>query len=409
MILRAAYVLDEKFRAQPNWAVRVVGDRIAEVGPAHRFSGDSEIDLADVLLMPGLVNAHTHLELGFLDGKVPPGNSLADWLSRLVPYLRDVPRDAPEIAAGIEAGLESALRSGTTLLGDITRAPQTTRATIAAVPRRPAMVSFGEVIAIGALRGLIDLQLNAATARLPNIEALAIGISTHAPYTVEPDLLASCAARARADNLPLCIHAAESEEEILFIREGRGPLRDFLETAGVWDDHVPIPGCSPIELLERCGALGPQTLLAHCNYLSDTDLDIIAKSGASVVHCPRTHAAFGHPRHPFAELQARGVNVCLGTDSLASNPSLSMLEEARFLHRARRDVAPGAIFQMATTCGARALDVADHTGRISANHCADLIAAQLPIGTKHANALEHVLANQSPIARVLVSGRWCRE
>ncbi|HRX85500.1 MAG TPA: amidohydrolase family protein [Phycisphaerae bacterium] len=413
MILRAAYVLNLKFQPMPNWAVRVHKNGIVEVGPAKRIQGETTTDLGDVLLIPGLVNAHAHLELGHLAGKVPPEGGLVDWLGRLLPRLRDVPPDAPEVAEAIEAGLAAALHSGTTLIGDITRSPETSRAAISSLARRPKVVSFGEVIALGTLRDRLAPALDAATAPPPEAVNLEIGISPHAPYTVEPEGLKACAERARAADLPLCIHAAESKEELQFTREGRGPLRDFLEAAGVWDERAPVPGCSPIELLERCGVLGPRTLLAHCNYLSDTDMELIAKSRSSVVYCPRTHAAFGHPRHPVAELQARKIRVCLGTDSLASNPSLSMLEELRFLRDVRPDIEPTALLDMATIEGTVAVEglvlsrARPIGGILGGGYRADLAALAIPHGTTWKNAIEHAL-DEMRLMFVMQGGRVVR-
>lgn len=400
MILRAAYVLTPQLQAVAGCAVRVRGERIVELGSPRDVQGDTSIDLGDALLLPGLVNAHAHLELSHLAGQVPPAGSLVDWLQRLLPRLRQTPPDASEVSAGIEAGLDTALRSGTTLIGDITRSPATTRATIARVARRPRVVSFGEVIALGTLRDQLAPALTAAADAPPgDAPDLAIGISPHAPYTVEPDALQACAERARTAGLPLCVHAAESEDELRFTREGRGPLREFLEAAGTWDDRVPTPGCSPIELLERCGVLGPRTLLAHCNYLSETDIERIAKSRASVVYCPRTHAAFGHARHPVAELRARGVPVCLGTDSLASNPSLNMLEELKFLRASRPDLPPADLLAMATAGeslgpdGPLQFSQGPAGGGIEPGRRADLIALAIPYSTSWKNAIEAALAD----------------
>jgi len=409
MIFRAAHVLDQRLQVQPDWAVHVTGERITGVGPAREFHGETCIDLGDALLMPALVNAHTHLELGFLAGKVPPQGRLADWLSRLLPQLRAATLDSSQTQACIEASLDAALHSGTTLIGDITRAPRNSRAAIAAVPRRPAVRSFGEVISIGTLRDQLDPQLGDAAEMPPGGERLAIGISPHAPYTVEPEALAACAARARAADLPLCIHAAESEDELRFTQEGRGPLRDFLEASGVWDERVPVPGCRPIEMLDRCGALGPKTLLAHCNYLSDADLEIIAKSRARVVYCPRTHAAFGHPPHPVDRLMACKVIVCLGTDSLASNPSMSILEELQYLHRARPDLDPRALLGMATIGGALALGPVQHpdSGVLCPGARADLIALGVPDQTRLKAVPEEVLVGAS-LKFVMLGGKIVR-
>jgi len=396
MIYRAAHVLDADLHVRTDWAVRVAGRNIVETGPATAIRGKYGVDLGDVLLMPGWVNAHTHLELGFLRDSVPPSADFADWLRRLLARLRAVPDAMPEVDACVRAGLGASRRAGTTLLGDITRNPAETRGVIASVRDRPAALSFGEVIAVGGLRDRLEQRIAAALAAGHAADDLVIGVSPHAPYTVGPDAMRACVQQARVRGLRVCIHAAESEQEVLFTSAGRGPLRDFLAELGLWDQRVPVAGCRPVELLDRCAALGPGTLLAHCNYVTDAEIERLAESRTSVVYCPRTHAAFGHAPHRFVEMLQRGVNVCLGTDSLASNPSLSVGEELAHLRRVHLGLDPAILVRMGTVNGAIALGLADTTGVVRPGRRADLIALG-PAPARSRLDLEFVL---SPDARV---------
>jgi cytosine/adenosine deaminase-related metal-dependent hydrolase len=178
-------------------------------------------------------------------------------------------------------------------------------------------------------------------------------------------------------NAPLCIHLAESRDEDAFTRHGAGPFAELGRQLGIWDEGVPISGCSPVELAFRTGVLTRRTVIAHGNYLTESDIELIAESGASVAYCPRTHAAFEHKPHPFRRLLASGVNVCIGTDSLASNPSLSVLDELRFMSKRDPDFPREALLAMGTLHGAEAIGFADELGSISPGKCADL--AVIPI------------------------------
>jgi cytosine/adenosine deaminase-related metal-dependent hydrolase len=404
MVVRARWILGPDFQVVNDGAVQVESGRIVAIehGPATR--NKQTIDLGDCLLMPGLVNAHTHLELGFAAKRVPPTPDFADWLHRLLSEIREAANKSGAVERSVRTGLAESLASGVTLLGDITRQPALTRTTIADTPDRPTVVSFGEVIAFGAIRDGADAAIERAADRTNAGNDLRIGISPHAPYTVEPNVLVQCLDRAQRDALPVCIHAAETLDEVRYTLDRTGPIRQFFESIGEWDESIPALGMRPIEFLHSAGALRPGTLLAHANYVSNEDIDAITESGTSVVYCPRTHAAFGHPPHRFRDMLARGVNVCLGTDSLASNPSLSLLEEMRFLRREHADVPPATIMQMAMAAGAKALELGEVTGQLEPGRWADMIAIPLDAESA-ATPLSATLESDELPAAVFVRGR----
>jgi len=375
MILKSRYVVPVTGRIIENGAVMVNGDRIAAVGPASRLDDASAVDFGDAVICPGLVNAHTHLELTHLAGRIPPSPDFVGWLGRLVAVMADSMSNRFDVENTVRKGLAQSLASGVTMVGDITGTPAWTRGILAESVVRG--VSFGEVIAIGSRRHLLGERLDAAASAEHRSDRLRIGISPHAPYTVEPEAMRACARRARDIAAPMCIHLAETADEELFTRSRSGPLTDHLRDLGVWDDGVPIAGCGPVELASRTQVLGPRTIVAHANYVSDADIASIAGSGAAVAYCPRTHDAFGHPPHRFREMLAAGINVCVGTDSLASNPSLSILEELRFLRRAHRNVDSETLLAMGTLHGARALGFGEVTGSISEGKLADLVVIPL--------------------------------
>jgi len=403
-VLRARYVVDREFTPVDNGALCIQDGLIAEVGRADDFSGRQMHDLGDAVLLPGLVNAHTHLEFGFAAGKVPPSPDFPDWLRRLVEEAGTHAGDEQVHDQSVEQGLYESTAAGTTLIGDITHQPVRTRSIMARSAHRPAVVSFGEVIAFGAIRDLAAERIAAACDTAYARDDLGIGLSPHAPYSVEPNVLTTCVERARAANLPLCVHAAETPAEQQYTTELTGPFRDYFISLGVWDDAIPCVGRGPIEYLHDCGALGPGTLLAHVNYPSHEDLDLLCATGTSVAYCPRTHDAFGHEPHRFREMLARGINVCLGTDSLASVPSLSILDEMRFLRRRYEDLPARTILAMATCNGARALRRGESTGLLEPGRRADCVAVALdPHGP--ADPLDNVLGGEAPCHLVLIAGQ----
>ncbi len=418
MIVQAKFIAPVGSPVIENGAIEFANGRIIAVGQASRFVSRGAMAYGDAVILPGFVNAHTHLELSLLAGRVPPSPNFTDWLKRLIaarnlglnratpsPYQgagsgSQPPSDPCDyFARAVEAGIAQSLAGGVTTIADITANPQFTRPVLARSPL--CAVSFGEVIAMGKGRNLLSARLAAAADTALQSEHLRIGISPHAPYTVEPVALRACAEKARAENLPLSIHVSETSDEDLFVRSGEGPFADFLAGLGFYDDMIPKNACNPVELLQSTGSLGPRTILAHANHVSDNDIALIAGSGASIAYCPRTHAAFGHPPHRFRDMLRAGVNVCIGTDSLASNPSLSMLDELRFLGSMCHDVSPEVLLGLTTLSGARALNLAHNIGSLQEGKSADFSVIPLPAAARSWTAM---LESESPPAAVYIEG-----
>jgi len=177
---------------------------------------------------------------------------------------------------------------------------------------------------------------------------------------------------ARQHDMRTCMHLAESVEEIQFLETGQGRFRELLEQIGVWDDLIPVPGHTPVRWMCELGGLGPECVIAHGNYVDVDEIDLLCATGTSVAYCPRTHSYFGHPPHPVLELMGGGVNVCVGTDSLASNPSLSVLEELVHIRNEHAELPPDVILAMGTLNGARALGLAHEIGSLEPGKQADL-------------------------------------
>ncbi len=397
-----------------NGVVEVRESRIVDVRRAARHETHANIvDCGAAVVLPGLVNAHTHLELTYLAGKVEPrevasrpsgragGSRFADWLRRLLAEMRKTRDDAEVVTASVNEGATLSLRAGVTAVGDITRLPGVTRPALRY--GRLRVVSFGEVIALGALRAALRPGLQAATDTTHDSDRLSAAVSPHAPYTCDRRALRACKEAAAAAKLRLSMHLAETPEEEAYMLDGGGPLADFLRSVGVWDDSVKHPGLRPVEYADRLGLLSPRTLLAHVNYVSDADLERLARGRAHVAYCPRTHAAFGHAPHRFRDMRAAGINVCVGTDSLASNPSLSVLEELRYLRQRFDDLDNGELVEMGTLCGARALGLDDTIGSLEPGKQADLVVVPLqPAGDP--DPLENLLRSDLAPTRVYIAG-----
>ncbi len=409
MMLKGRFVVPVDGPVIEHGAVIIHNDRITAIGRSAELSHQETIDYGDAVICPGFVNAHTHLELSSLAGLIPTAISAAgdptlgfiDWLMQLMDAIGTTPPDAAQLTGAMRSGIAESLASGVTMLGDVTRNPAQTRRVLAESALRG--VSFGEISAIGRRRHLLSERLSAASCRAGETGRFRTGVSPHSPYTVEPDAMRACADAARQGNIPLSIHLAETPGEESFTRTGTGPFADYLERLGVWDEAIPVAGCSPVELAFRTGLLNRRTVIAHANYVSDPDIALIRESGASVAYCPRTHAAFGHQPHPFRLLLEAGVNVCLGTDSLASTPSLSILDELRFLHEGHPDLAPETLIEIGTIRGARALGFAPAAGSISIGSSADLVVVPLDPTSPH-DRWDRILESAAPPIAVYTNG-----
>ena len=373
-ILRAAWVAPMQGPIISNGAVAARGDTIIGVGEwtavRKEFPSGNVTDYGDAVVLPGLVNAHVHLELS--DLTPPPGRwRLADWLAEVVKQF------APPGEAGVErikravkAGAAECLRCGITCVGDISQRCALSRQLLCDGPLR--VVSYGEVLAMATRRGRLEERLSTAADLSTQTQTLRVGISPHAPYSVETEGYRRCLQRARQEGLPIATHLAESIDEAEFLAAQSGPLRELWERIGGWDQSVTRFAGGPIRMVAELGYLDyPKALLAHVNYCDDDELRSLAGGRASVVYCPRTHAYFGHPPHRWREMLARGINVAVGTDSRGSSPNLNLVDDLRLLHRLAPEVPPQRIWEMGTVRGAAAVGCKESCGKLTMGSRAD--------------------------------------
>ncbi len=370
MILAAKWILPITEPPIEDGAIAVRDGRIEGIGQRREFA-DAE-DLGDCIIMPGLINAHTHLELGHLRSTLDQPGDLVEWLLRIVASQHDMSQEQlrERTETSVRTGVEASLAAGVTTIGDVSRFCALTRPLLRDGPLR--VVSFGEVLGIGKGRGRVDECLRTAGDRQHDSDLLITALSPHAPYSIEGDGIERVVSHAHEHDMRTCIHLAESVEEIQFLETGQGRFRELLEQIGVWDDLIPVPGLTPVRWMCELGALGPECVIAHGNYVDADEIDLLCATGTSVAYCPRTHSYFGHEHHPVLELMGGGVNVCVGTDSLASNPSLSVLEELVHIRYEHAELSPDVILAMGTINGARALGLAHEIGSLEPGKQADL-------------------------------------
>jgi cytosine/adenosine deaminase-related metal-dependent hydrolase len=360
--------------------VTVRGPVIEAVEPAGVRTAD--IDLGNVAVIPGLVNAHTHLDLSGARGRVPPTDPdhFTDWLLGVIAYRRD--RTPEQVQADIRAGLAESLRHGTTLLGDIAAGGASWDAVAGAAVRG---VVFWELIGLdsdrihamsvmsGAVAGVVwhDEDYPPGVVTKPDTPLCKWATSPHAPYSVRADFMP---AYLMVTDRMAC-HVAEAPGERDLLERRAGPFVPFLERLGVYQPDAIANSWEQFLAPWREPQRPSTWLLVHANYLPT---DFPFRPPHTVVYCPRTHAAFGHPTHPFRGFLARGVRVALGTDSLASNPDLDPLAEARFVKRRHPDVPGDVLLRMVALSGAEALGWADECGSLEPGKSADAVAVPLP-------------------------------
>lgn len=379
-------------------AVTIDGERIVAVGAPAR-DGVVE-DLGNVALVPGLVNAHAHLEYSELDAPLGErGIAFPDWIRRVIDYKRATggPR-----AAAIERGLAECLRHGTTSLGEIA-SPGWPRGAFAAAPQSATV--FLELIGLSPERIAERLALARDHLALPGARWRA-GLSPHAPYSVRFDALPEIVGVARAANAPLAMHLAESLEEYQLLRSGGGPFRELLEELNVWDETALPRRSRPLDYLAAL-AEGPRTLVVHGNYLDAREISFLAERARrmAVVYCPRTHDWFGHPRHPLPRLLAAGAAVALGTDGRASNPDLSLLAEMRFVAAHFPELPAADVLRLGTLAGAQALGRDREIGTLQAGKRADLVAVALD-DRDASDPHELLFDSAQPVVGTMIRGRW---
>lgn len=373
MIVRARWVLPIEARPIENAWIRTSGGVIREVGRGRPT--EAHEDLGDVALLPGLVNAHTHLELSWMAGRVPPAASMAQWIGRLMALRRE--QSPPEVEQGRIAAdaLAAARASGTLAFGDISNTLVTAR--VLEESATPSVL-FHELLGFAPHDYEARARDGANAVQDAAHGLVTPGLAPHAPYSTAPELFRAIAREVEARGLPSSVHLGESPEEIQFLLTGGGPIADMLEAAGKWHGNWQCPGCDPVEYLDWLGVLKRGLLVVHATQLQKPALAKLAARGCVLVSCPRSNRWVGVGDPPLDDFYASGATVALGTDSLASVESLDMFAE---LAAARQisTVPDATLLESATRGGAKALGF-DDLGRIGPGARLPLLAVAVPSG-----------------------------
>ena len=411
LILRARVVLPITAPPVDNGAVLIFHDRIVLVDTWDNFPAELKssqraniLDLGDVVLMPGLVNAHCHLDYTGMAGMWPPPKKFTDWIPQMLAAKAEW--SYSDYARSWVNGAKMLLRSGTTTVADIEAAPELLPDVWGATPLR--IFSFLELTGVRSKRepGLI---LGEALEKINSLShpRCAAALSPHAPYSTSPALLRLCAQEARQRHLQVAVHVAESELEFEMFSHARGEMFDWLKKNG--RDNSDCGLGTPLQHLERAGLLGENLLAIHANYLDEADYALLNHNRVSIVHCPRSHDYFRHKKFPLDKLLKSNVNVCLGTDSLATvaksdKLELNMFSEMQTLAHSSPALPPETILKMATVNSTRALGLPGKIGELSGNAFADLIA--IPYTGKTPKVAEAALNFSGPIQASMISGSW---
>jgi 5-methylthioadenosine/S-adenosylhomocysteine deaminase len=369
--------------------VAVEGTRVAGVGARTeleaRFPSAAVEDLGEAVVLPGFVNCHTHLELtamrGFLE---PEEDDFFAWLRRVTVSRGEV-MSAEDLYASAAWGAVEAARAGITCVGDASSAGATTMRALRDAGLRG--VVFQEAFGPDAREAAA--QFDGARVKIDALRGgetplVAPGLSPHAPYSVAAPLLEMLTRYALEERLPLMMHAAESEAEQTLMLEGAGPFAEAYARRGFTFDS---PRTTPVRHLARVGVLDARPLLAHCVRVDAGDVELLRRHGAGVAHCPKSNAKLGHGHAPLASMLGAGVKVGLGSDSVASNNTCDLLEEARFAVLASRAAGETAAdgrmlgaedaLRLMTHGGASALNLQSVTGGLAEGLEADLVAVRL--------------------------------
>ena len=402
MIVRARIVVTMDEAPIENGAVAVSGNRIIDVGrfdDIRTRNAGKTLDVGEQVLLPGLINAHCHLDYTCLRGKIPPQKSFTDWIRAIN---AEKSKLSPEdYVASITQGFVEAKKFGTTAIANLTAYPEL-------IPKIEPPIRtwwFAELIDVRAPVDLECADMSAsAIGRIRRGELLKRsrsrgiaaaqnwGLAPHALFTASKDLFRRCEEIGERENILLTTHLAESCEEMKMFRDASGRLYEFLKSIG-----RPMNDCgskTPLErFLDLIGSGGspnrPRTIevnrpypfwiVAHLNELTESDFDLLEHTNSKfhIVHCPRSRNYFGHSPFAFDRLRSLGFNICLGTDSLASNQSLSLFDEMRGFQKQFPGTSPDEVLRMVTVNPARALRQENALGRIIQGAHADLLAASL--------------------------------
>ncbi len=378
---------------------KIVGLGRREDVLADISESDVVLDLGDAVVLPGLVNAHTHLELSWMGKEPVPGGDFLTWVEAFIE--RRDSEDEAEARKAAEQAVEQILTRGTVAVGDVANGTWTP----AILARSPLWaVVFHEVFGFRSEDAVRILE--EAAGHLDAMEAAAadsdgrvrVTLTPHAPHTTSAPLLKAMGGRAAAANSPLSIHVAESQVEVDFLQGESKAFEKLLRRRGMWEETWEPPRHSPVDYLDRLHVLSSSALAVHCVHLDQEDHSRLQSRGVTVVACPRSNEYTGAGTAQIMKLLGEGIPVALGTDSLATCPDLDLFAEIAALVRLNPGLPPAAALRMATLNGARALGLGDRLGCIEPGKAAALIV--IPLADADDDPLETIASGPEQVYRL---------
>jgi cytosine/adenosine deaminase-related metal-dependent hydrolase len=404
LLLKSKYLLKDPHSVIDNGAVLIDGGKIKFAGSANDISNHEScqiVDLGNSAVVPGFVNTHTHLELTHLHKCINYNGDFTDWIRQLVNIKKDWTKSDSQ--SSIRSGIKSSLESGTTTVADITRNGLALEELQKSKIRKTL---FYELIDFypDSVESTIDNFKNIIKDVKQN-DLLSIGIFPHAPYTVSKELYRRCKSVSKELDICIATHISETIDEANFLTRGAGNFVSLLSDFDMLNDWEP-PGLRPVNYMKNIGFLENGCILVHCNYLTGEEVDQIDESNSTIVFCPRSHKYFRHKDHPSYKLGNRDINIALGTDSLASNDSLSILDEMKYIYTQHKNAKPPDILYMGTIAGATALRLNNKIGKLEEGYDADIavIDFKKEIVT---NIYDGIFSQDSECVLTVVSGTIC--
>jgi len=386
-----------------NGAFVVDGPRFVQAGKAPEILKDHAgevVDLGEVAVLPGLINAHCHLDYTLMRGAILPARNFSRWVKRINALKRSLTDN--DYLRATQLGFEELRRYGVTAVLNVVSTPQI----FPLLPPPPIRAWFFlELIDVRPRPWIEEHAFGSWLFLCGNGNRLGgLGLSPHAPYTASAKMYEVALECSRSLNLPITTHVAESREEYAMFAKGSGDLHDFLKQLG-----RPMNDCgstSPLRHLIENGLISPDCIVVHLNELDDRDLALLSQPewrNLQIVHCPKSHRFLHHKRFPLEALKERGLNISLGTDSLASNDSLNLFSEMRTVKKNYPTLSARDVLEMVTIRPARALKLERELGRIAQGYLADSIA--IPFKGATSEVFEAIIGNRGPIKWMMVNGQ----
>ena len=404
LLLKSRYLLKDPSTVIDDGAVLIDDGKVKFAGCANDISSHEScqiVDLGNSAIVPGFVNTHTHLDLTHLHNFIKYNGDYTEWIRQLVNAKKEWTES--EYLSSIRSGIKSSLESGTTTVADITRNGLALEELQKSNIRKTLFYE------------LIDFNPDSAESTIDNFkniignvkqnDLLSIGIFPHAPYTVSEELYRISKTVSDELGLSIATHISETIDEANFLTRGAGNFVSLLKDFDMLKDWKP-PGLRPVNYMKNIGFLENGCILVHCNYLKGEEVDHIEESNSTIVFCPRSHKYFRHKDHPFYMLGNRDINVALGTDSLASNDSLSILDEMKYIYTQHKTSKPQDILYMGTIAGATALRLDNKIGKLEEGYDADIAVIDVKQEAV-TNIYNGIFSQDSECVLTVVSGTIC--